>query len=336
MKMKIKAKTVQLRKNILYPSLIGTLVLAPLMGDSLKTMIRTPAAPVQAPVVSIDPDSWKSLASGVRRQADKYAGDAAYIIKDLNSGQLVESRPGRVFPSASLIKLPIMCAAFQAVEEGRLGLSAPVTLQREDRRGGSGKLKFASAGTVFTNRELLEAMIVHSDNTATELIVRQLGISYLQQTFAKLGLQDTQIHADGFRLSSRPVEEDNLTSPRDMAFLLEKIYRRELVTAEASDQMLEILKHQHLRDRLPRFLPNGWQIAHKTGLLRKACHDVGIVFTPKGDYMICVLTNHDRTYKTAKHFIASMGRITFDHYQGNVHRPVLQTRVTPATNSRTS
>jgi beta-lactamase class A len=99
-----------------------------------------------------------------------------------------------------------------------------------------------------------------------------------------------------------------------MAYLLEKIYRRELVSPEASDQMLDIMKHQHLRDRLPRFLPTGWEIAHKTGLLRKACHDVGIVFSPKGDYLICVLTSHDSTYKMAKRFIATVGRITFDYY----------------------
>jgi beta-lactamase class A len=105
-----------------------------------------------------------------------------------------------------------------------------------------------------------------------------------------------------------------MTSPRDMAFLLEKIYKRELVSAEASDEMLLIMKHQHMRDRLPRFLPSGWEIAHKTGLLRKACHDVGIVFSPQGDYMICVLTSHDATYKMAKGFIASMARITFDYY----------------------
>ena len=78
--------------------------------------------------------------------------------------------------------------------------------------------------------------------------------------------------------------------------------------------MLDILKHQHLHDRLPRFLPAGWEMAHKTGLLRKSCHDVGIVFSPKGDYMICVLTSHDVTYKNAKRFIASLGRITFDYY----------------------
>lgn len=323
----MKTKTIHLRKSLVYPALIGVAVLAPMIGDQRPLLKRAyDASAVEQQVMAIDPDSWQSMASGVRRQAKRFAGDAGYIIKDLRTGQLVESNASESFPSASLIKLPIMAAVFQAQEEGRFSMSRPVILDRSARRGGSGKLKFASTGTVFTNRELVEAMIVHSDNTATEMIVRQLGIDYLREAFSKLGLRDTQIHEDGFKLSSRRVLEDNMTSARDMGTLLERIYKRDLVSADASEQMLDILKRQHLRDRLPRYMPNDFQIAHKTGLLRKACHDVGIVFTPQGDYMICVLTARERTYKTAKRFIASMGRITFDAYQGGLHRPVLQSR----------
>ena len=332
----MRRKTISMRKSVIYNLSIGIGLLAPLVGDSVHSIpipvARIVAAPI--PVVQINPDDWQSLATAVRRRAERFGGSSGYIIKDLKSGHVVSANEDEIFPSASLIKLPIMCAAFQAVEEGKLSLSTAITLQKADKKGGSGIIKLAAAGTVFTNRELLEEMIIHSDNTATELIVRQLGIDYLQTAFTKLGLQDTEVHADGFRLSSRRVPDDNITSPRDMAYLLEKIYQRQLVSAEASDQMLDILKHQHLRDRLPRFLPVGWQIAHKTGLLRKACHDVGIVFTPQGDYMICVLTAHDANYKMAKRFIASLGRITYDYYGGGKHHAVLQTskapQITPA------
>lgn len=312
-----------MKQSWCYSLAIGFGLLMPLAGDASRP---SPAAAPKQAVLTINPDDWQSLADEVRRQARRFPGTYGYVIKDMNSGHVAGAHLDKVFPSASLIKLPILCAAFQAAHEGRISLGAPVVLRRSDRRGGSGVLKWASGGSVFTNRELLENMIIHSDNTATELIVRQLGLDYLQRTFARLGLRDTRIHRDGFRLTSRRVADDNMTSPRDMGYLLEKIYRRQLVSAQASDQMLDILKHQKLRDRLPRFLPTGWEIAHKTGLLRKACHDVGIVFSPQGDYLICVLTAHDKTYKNAKRFIASMGRITFNYYQGGFHRPVLQSR----------
>jgi beta-lactamase class A len=307
------AKKVRLNKVPLYGATVSAGLLMLLAGDSVRSM---PIAPVPEVTqgITVNPDDWQSLADAVSARADQFGGNVGYIIKDFKSGQVASANSEGTFPSASLIKFPIMCAAFQAVEEGRMSLGTPVTLQRGDKRGGSGILKQMPSGTVYTNRELLEAMIVHSDNTAAELLIHQLGFDYLQKTFARLGLHDTVITPDGFRLTSRHVAEDNITSPRDMAFLLEKIYKRELVSAEASDQMLDIMKHQKLRDRLPRFLPIGWEIAHKTGLLRRACHDVGIVFSPKGDYLICVLTSHDVTYKTAKRFIASVGRITFDYY----------------------
>jgi beta-lactamase class A len=324
----MKVTPLIVHKSLVYNLVIGIGLLAPLMGDVVRSSPESAvaAAPKQG-MIQINPDDWQSMASAVRRQAHQFTGTSGYVIKDLRSGHVVSAGEDTVFPSASLIKLPILCAAFQAVHEGKLSLSTPYTLIRADRHGGSGVLKMAPLGTVYTNRELLELMIVNSDNTATAIMVRQLGIDYLQQAFVKLGLQDTEIHEDGFRLTPHRVADDNMTSPRDMALLLEKIYQRQLVSADASDQMLDILKHQHLRDRLPRFLPIGWQIAHKTGLLRKACHDVGIVFTPQGDYMICVLTAHDQTYKMAKRFIASMGRITFDCYQGGVHHPMVQTRL---------
>ena len=310
---KMPTRKVRLNKVVLYGVSISAALLVCLGGDGLQSTPLAPATPV-VQGIAINPDNWQSLADAVSARADQFGGTVGYIIKDFRSGQVASTNSDLVFPSASLIKFPILCAAFQAVEDGRMSLGTPITLQRGDRRGGSGMLKFSPVGMVYTNRELLEAMIVHSDNTATELLVRQLGIDYLQKTFARLGLHDTVITPEGFRLTSRHVSEDNVTSPRDMSYLLEKIYKRELVSAQASDEMLDILKHQKLRDRLPRFLPTGWEIAHKTGLLRKSCHDVGIVFTPKGDYLICVLTSHDLTYKTAKRFIASVGRITFDYY----------------------
>jgi beta-lactamase class A len=263
----------------------------------------------------VDPDNWKTLARALNRETKHYKGSVGYIVKDLDSGDVVTWNADRVFPSASLIKVPIMVAAYNAVHEGRISLSQTIPLRREDRRGGSGILKFAPLGSLYTNRELVELMIVHSDNTAAELLIKQLGYDYMRDSFARLGLLDTEIYPSGFKLTSRRVLEDNMTSPRDMGVLLEKIYRRELVSATASDDMMTILKNQKLRDRLPKYLPQGWEIAHKTGLLRKACHDVGIVFSPSGNYMVCVLTADQSTYKMAKRLIASVGRITFDYYR---------------------
>ncbi|MBN1823892.1 MAG: serine hydrolase, partial [Endomicrobiales bacterium] len=69
---------------------------------------------------------------------------------------------------------------------------------------------------------------------------------------------------------------------------------------------------QKVNDRLPRGLPRGVAIAHKTGLLYGTVSDVGIVFTKEGDFIICVITSDIRGYKSAKRFIGRVAACTYN------------------------
>ena len=152
-------------KSSWYGAAIGLVLLTLLAGDSLRSMPLAPV-PQKADVIAINPDDWQSLADAVSSRADHFGGTVGYIIKDFHSGQVASENSDLSFPSASLIKFPILCAAFQAVEEGRMSLSTPITLQRGDKKGGSGVLKRSPVGSVYTNRELLEYMTgANSDNT---------------------------------------------------------------------------------------------------------------------------------------------------------------------------
>jgi beta-lactamase class A len=111
------------------------------------------------------------------------------------------------------------------------------------------------------------------------------------------------------------VRNENFTTAREMAGLMERIYEGKLVNREASDFMLDVLKHTKSRSRLRKGLPLGWEIGHKTGLLRKSCHDVGIVFSPRGDFVIAVLTSEAPNYTVAKNFIARVAKLTYRYYK---------------------
>jgi hypothetical protein len=214
-------KKVRFDKTPLYTAAISVGLLTLLVGDSLRSMTVDPV-PALTQVIAVNPDDWKSLADAVSARTEHFSGRVGYIIKDFKSGRVAGANADMSFPSASLIKFPILCAAFKAVEEGKLSLSTPVTLQRSDKKGGSGVLKHSPTGSVYTNRELLEYMIGNSDNTAADLLVRQLGYDYLQKTFTQLGLQDTRITPEGFKLTSRRVDEDNMTSPGTWLSCLKK------------------------------------------------------------------------------------------------------------------
>jgi beta-lactamase class A len=108
---------------------------------------------------------------------------------------------------------------------------------------------------------------------------------------------------------------ENYTTARDISYILEKIYRGELINQKISKQCLELLQRQKMRDRIPARLPANTIVAHKTGLERGICHDAGIVFTPNGDFLICVLVKHkNKTARPAKKFIAQLAFLAYNYY----------------------
>lgn len=257
---------------------------------------------------------WTAFGDDLKAAIRRQPGDVGFYIKDLKQGFSIVHNEDHLFPSASLIKVPVMVAVFQAVEDGRITLDSKVRMSRQDRRGGSGTLRRRRSGTEFKVSHLIERMIVESDNTAAHLLISQLGFEYLNRVFVGAGLKDTRIHPEGMKLAWAPVARENFTTPREMAYLLEKIYRREIVSPAACDRMISILKSAGGRDRLALYMPKSWNIAHKTGLLRGACHDCGIVYAPEGELLVCVLTGGNGSYRKAKRFIASVGRKTFRFY----------------------
>ncbi len=259
---------------------------------------------------------WDRMVENIQKVSAAYNGDVGIFIKDLKTGRTFEYHTDHTFVSASLIKLPIMVATFEAIHEGKISLNTRLKYKKSYRRDGSGNLKWARAGAYYPLSYLIYQMVTKSDNTATAMIIDLLGYDYLNQKFEKMGLNATRIAPSGMSLASRLVDPamDNYTTPREMAELLEKIYKHQLVSDGLSDLMIEIMKGANTRTRLAKNLPTDWQFARKTGLLRKNCHDVGIVFAPEGDYVLCVLTNNKtNNYKTAKGFISNVGKQAYDY-----------------------
>ena len=265
--------------------------------------------------VPIGDEEWQGMVGGLKDAASAYRGNVGIYFKDLHTGKVWEYNSERLFPSASLIKVPIMAAAFEKIRLGEMTLDTQVTLASHDRLGGSGSLKWAREGTRLSVLEIIYRMITESDNTAANVLIKHMGIEFLQREFVRLGLVYTKINPEGLSLKSGRVERENYTTAREMAGLLERIYAGRLIDKDSSAQMLDFLKHNKSRSRLRRGLPLGWEIGHKTGLLRKSCHDVGIVFSPRGDYIIAVLTSDVPDYSSAKKFIAKVAKLTYKYYK---------------------
>jgi len=307
-----------------------------------------PAAPAPAPVATIDVPGgtpsigpapspsigpsrgdaqWDAMTGELARMAERYPGRVSIYLKDLKSGKTWMHHPDDLFPAASLIKVPVMIATFYKIRDGQLALDERLAITRRNRVGGSGSLKWRPDGTKLTLRELLVHMINESDNTATKMVLDRLGIHYVQQQFPRMGLLYTGIYEEGMSIKGGRVMHENYTTAREMTSLMDKIYTGQAVDKISSEVMLEILKKpKAVASRLAKGMPAGWEIAHKTGLLRQACHDSAIFLTPQGDYAITVLTGQNRAYSTAKDFITKVAKVTFKHYAGPQYYAKASTR----------
>ena len=114
----------------------------------------------------------------------------------------------------------------------------------------------------------------------------------------------------------RRMGEENYTTAQDMAYLLEELYYKKFLNKDVSEKCLGLLGQQKINDRIPKKLPRGTFVVHKTGLERHVCHDVGIVFTNKGNFLICVLAKHeDRFAGATKKFISEVTLLVYNYYK---------------------
>jgi len=259
---------------------------------------------------------WLTLQQKLTDEIAKFKGEVGIIIKDLETDWEISSNKDRLFPSASLAKVPIMGACFLAIKEGKLKLEQNVKLKSSDKFSGTGILKNASPGTVYSVEKIIGLMIYESDNTATNMLTNLVGIDYLNSAFKAFGLKNTDLSRKVADYRSRNKGIENYTTAFDIASILEKIYRGNLINKNVSEKCMEFLKLQRIADRIPKYLPVDIMTAHKTGLERGVCHDAGIVFTRKGDFLICVLTKHkEQNSNSAKKFIARISLYTYNYFE---------------------
>lgn len=259
--------------------------------------------------------AWSLLKNNLAQEISRFKGEVGIVVEDLDMGWRISFGENKLLPSASLVKIPIMLACYYAAGEKKIDLKQIIALESAEKTGGSGLLKNAPIGSAFSIEDLIELMITRSDNTAANILIDLLGIDVLNGYFAKLGLKNTNLSRKMMDFKERKNGIENYTTANDMACVLEGIYHKKLINKDTSKECLELLSRQKINDRLPKKLPANTLVAHKTGLEYGVCHDAGIVFTGKGEFLICVLTKHNHRFAyLSKKFIAKIALITYNYY----------------------
>lgn len=232
----------------------------------------------------------ETLEEGIAAIAADLPGRLGVTVRYLHEEIEVGYAADDLFPTASVIKIPIMVEVYRQAAAGMLALDEPLPLRDDEVADGSGLLQYLHVGLPLTVADALELMIAISDNTATNLLLRRVGVDAVNATLQNLGLSRTR-SAGPIRRANAPVALDHKsrTTPREMATLLTAIAKGQLVSADASAAMLRTLEHQLYDDMLPRYLPFTYyperlglaempiRVAHKTGALSGVRNDAGIV-----------------------------------------------------------
>lgn len=230
--------------------------------------------------------------------ADAHHGVVGYSVIDLENNVRMNRRGDETFPTASLIKVPILVTVFDLVAKGDLSLDDPIPVLKIDKVGGSGIAQYLHNGIGLTVYDAAWLMITVSDNTTTNLLLDRIIIRRVWDKMEALGLKHTKVHSKSFRRNSSVAMDSSIkyglgvTTPNEMASLFEMIARGKAVNAQADSQMLYILEHNTMDVMLQRFA-GGARAAHKDGETNEVRTECTLWYL-RNRIVACVLTKENK------------------------------------------
>nr|QEO74859.1 hypothetical protein [uncultured bacterium] len=279
----------------------------------------------------------RALAEELRAVADGFRGTLGYSFRHLRTGDELEHHGDEPFPTASTIKLALLCAAMDMQQRGEIGYEEERVLTEETRAYGTGFAQNYRAGTRVELRELLHLMITASDNSATVMLGQWLGREQVNRWLDRQDLRETRLlipfpfggtsEQDQRARAAlwRPFRQWGMgvTTPREMRLLLEMIVENRAGTPAACDQMLRILGRQFYDEGIASQVPPWVKVASKNGTDARSRSDVAVVHAPSGDYVLAVYTKDaedvslrwDNEHATA---IRAVSRAVWSHYHPQV------------------
>ncbi len=239
-----------------------------LLAGAVACAARAGYSPVRGrSVVGADTAALRRTLDSI---ADAHHGVVGYSVIDLETGARISRRGDETFPTASLIKVPILVTVYDLVAKGQLSLDDPLTVLKIDQVPGSGIIQFLHNGTVLTVHDAAWLMSTISDNTATNLLLDRIIIRRVWAKMDSLGLNHTRVHSKSFLRNSSVAMDSSVkyglgvTTPNEMARLFELMARGKAVSPAADSAMLDILEHNTTDFMLQRYA-GGARAAHKDG-----------------------------------------------------------------------
>jgi beta-lactamase class A len=261
------------------------------------------------------------MRKSIEQKLKKISGKIGFWYENLVTGESFGYQEETPMMAASVIKLFVMVEAFRQIDGGILKADRLIGMKRGDCVPSCGALTYLHDGLEVTVMDLITLMIIFSDNTATNVLIDLLGMESVNRTIKQMGYESTLLQRKMFDLEKSSQGIQNYITAAETGNLLHKMYCGEMVSPEASEQMISIMKNQQLCSKIPFYLQalsDEPEIAHKTGEDSGITHDVGIVYADR-PFIVCFCGNETDTPA----FERLMAEISLDLYWENSGNEVL-------------
>jgi beta-lactamase class A len=279
-------------------------VIAAAVSVSGAAQAQAPPSPPGAELRAQTQARLETIAAGVD-------GVAGYCIVDLTSGERFERAAGQTFPTASTIKLAILYELMARADAATLSLDETIALDRA--RAVPGGILYELGTPVLSLRDYANVMVIESDNTATNVLIARLGMEAITARMATSGLPATKLRRYMIDLEAARKGNENVSTPAELARLLEMFHRGTGLTPARQEEALRILKKPKdspIRRAVPRDIP----VASKPGALDGVRADTGVVYAKNRPFVVVAMTTMLQDEGAGDRAIEELARVAFNYF----------------------
>ncbi len=303
----MKVVSFMLLAFIVLPTIIGTYVFNRDQFSSKKETLAMTIAPTATSIPTATPPLQSDeIDKIVKGELEGTKGKYSVVVRNLNTGEAYAYNEHQKYQAASLYKLWVMAVAYNQIQDGKLKenevLASDVATINAKFNIGTESAELKEGSVSFPVNQALQQMITISHNYAALLLAQKVKLSNIT-TFLK-----------DHNYTESKVGSPPQTTAYDVANFMEDLYDGKLANAEKTSTMIDLLKRQRLNNKLPKNLPEGTVIAHKTGELSGVTHDAGIVYTDKGNYIIVVMSESTLP-AAAEDRIANISKDIYEYFE---------------------
>lgn len=266
------------------------------MKSFILPLLMTGCALTAPFVVEAQYKTDKTLTRKLRALVDSFQGTAGVYVLNLKKGSTAAVNADTIFPTASIVKVPILVGIFDKIQKGELNYHQPLLYRDSMAHGGSGLMQYFKDSTKTNLSVAVTLMISHSDNTAARWCQSLAGGGQVINAWlADHGFQYTRVNS---QTAGRDADYDHYgwgqTTPREMASLLVMIREGKAVSQAASERMYRDMTHIFWDDYALSALPPYVQAASKQGMVDASRSELVLVNAPHGDYVFYIGTKGNK------------------------------------------